>query len=80
MILFFIVGGKNCTSFSHLFVLVGCANAWGVVLVDEVRWGLDVMCIISKRKSTIWLIGGIVWSAHFTIFNMFRIGGVDVFV
>ena len=80
MILFFIVGGKNCTSFLHLFVLVGCANVRGVVVVDEVRWRLDVMCIISRRRSRIWLIGGIVWSKHFTIFNMSRIGAVDLFV
>ena len=58
MILFFIVVGKNCTCFSHLFVLVGCANPWGVVVVDEVRWRLDVLVTrIMRRKSLSWLVG-----------------------
>ena len=60
MILFFIVWvGRNCTSFSHLFVLVGCANPRGVVVVDEVRWRLDVLVIrIMRRKTLSWLVGG----------------------
>ena len=59
MILFFIVGGRNCTSFSHLFVWVGCANPRGVVVVDEVRWRLDVLVIrIMRRKTLSWLVGG----------------------
>ena len=79
-ILLFIVGGKDCISFLYLFVLICSANLWGVVVVDYVMWCLDVMSIISKRKTRSWLVGRIVCSVHFTIFNMFRDVGVgDLF-
>ena len=59
LILYFIVGGRNCTSFSDLFVWVGCAIPRGGVVIDEVRWRLDVLVTrIMRRKSLSWLVGG----------------------
>ena len=78
-ILLFIVGGKDCIRFFHLFVLIGSANRWGVVVVDYVMWSFDVMSVINKRKTRISFVCRIAWGVHFTIFNMFRIGAVDLF-